>query len=97
MMYASPIVIKREPQKVRYHKRIELPDELMTLEELSKYVSKDESFGFSEIESSQFGCKKVLEVFGYRLETDQEVADRVSKAEAYNEKYKDFHAKYGRK
>lgn len=95
-MYASKIEIKKEAQKVRYHRQVELPDGLLTINEISKHLKEGEQFGFQEIQTSQFRTTLYMNIFGYRLETEEELAARVAKQEKYNENYEKHHAKYGK-
>jgi hypothetical protein len=91
--YAYPIQIKREPQKVKYQKQFELESALLTLSELRKYVSEDEQFAINEEGEPPFGDKIVLHVYGYRMETNEELRTRVAKEEAYMEEYNKRHKK----
>jgi hypothetical protein len=96
-MYASKIEVKYEPQKVRYQREVELPDGLLTLEDIGKHLKEGEKFGFFQREEGGLGLPvDYISIHGYRLETDEEVKERVAKAEKYNEKYEKFHAKYRR-
>lgn len=92
-MYYSKITIKRQAQEVRFHKSIDLPDGLLTLELLAKYVSEKETFAISQVEEG-FDQKTILHVYGKRLETEKEVKKRVSKQEKYNKGYDRFHKKH---
>lgn len=97
MMYASKITIDYKPQKVRYQREVELPDGLLTLEDIGKHLKEGEKFGFFQREEGGLGIPvEYLSIHGYRLETDEEVKTRVAKAEKYNENYEKFHAKYRR-
>lgn len=94
-MYASKIIIDYKPQKVRYQREVELPDGLLTLEDIGKHLKEGEKFGFFQREEGGLGLPvDYLSIHGYRLETDEEVKARVTKAEKYNENYEKFHAKY---
>ena len=94
-MYASKIEVKYEPQKVRYQREVELPDRLLTLEDIGKHLKDGEKFGFFQREEGGLGLPvDYISIHGYRLETDEEVKARVAKAEKYNETYDKFHAKY---
>lgn len=94
-MYASKIEVKYEPQKVRYQREVELPDGLLTLEDIGKHLKEGEKFGFFQREEGGLGMPvDYISIHGYRLETDEEVKARVAKAEKYNENYEKFHAKY---
>ena len=90
--YMYPIQIKREPQKVRYTKEFNLNSDSLTLAELRKYVSQDETFSIYEAENSIYGSQYILNVSGERLETEEEVKTRVAKEEKYMESYTKFHA-----
>ena len=95
MMYACRIEVKYEPQKVRYQREVELPDRLLTLEDIGKHLKEGEKFGFFQREEGGLGLPvDYISIHGYRLETDEEVKARVAKAEKYNENYEKFHAKY---
>jgi len=94
-MYASKITIDYKPKKIRYQREVELPDRLLTLEDIGKHLKKGEKFGFFKREEGWLGLPVYyLSIHGYRLETDEEVKERVAKAEKYNENYEKFHAKY---
>lgn len=94
-MYASKITIDYNPQKVRYQREVELPDGLLTLEDIGKHLKEGEKFGFFQREEGALGIPvDYISIYGYRLETDEEVKVRVAKAEKYNENYEKFHAKY---
>lgn len=95
MMYASKIEVKYEPQKVRYQREVELPDGLLTLEDIGKHLKEGEKFCFFQREDGGLGLPvDYISIHGYILETDEEVKARVAKAEKYNENYEKFHAKY---
>jgi hypothetical protein len=95
MMYASRIEVKYEPQKVRYQREVELPDGLLTLEDIGKHLKDGEKFGFFQREEGGLGLPvDYISIHGYRLETEEEVKVRVAKAEKYNENYEKFNAKY---
>ena len=96
MMYASRITIKYEPQKIKYHREVELPDELLTINDISKHLKEGEKFGFREVESGPFGTTMMMDIFGYRLETQKEFDARITKQEKYNKNYEIHQAKYGR-
>ncbi len=97
MMYASKITIDYKPQKVRYHRDVELPDGMLTLDDISKHLKDGETFGFEERQVGNFGTTPFLNIYGYRDETQEEVDIRVAKAEKYNENYEKHHAKYSKK
>ena len=89
--------INREPQKVRYVREVELPDGLLTLEDIGKHLKEGEKFGFFQREEGGLGLPvDYISIHGYRDETKEEIDVRVAKAEKYNENYEKHHAKYGR-
>jgi hypothetical protein len=90
--YAYPITIKRERQKVRYSKTIELDDHVLTLGILSKLVTPDERFCIVETDEGLYS-RTILSISGFRLETDEELADRVKKEESYMIEYNKRHKK----
>ena len=95
MMYASKIEVKYEPQKVRYQREVELPEGLLTLEDIEKHLKEGEKFGFFQREEGGLGLPvDYISIHGYRLETDEEVKARIAKVEKYNENYEKFHAKH---
>ena len=96
MMYASKITVNYEPQKVRYQREVELPDGLLTIDDISKHLKEGEQFGFREVESGMFGTTLFMDVFGHRLETQEELDARVVEQEKYNENYEKHHTKYRR-
>ncbi len=96
MMYASKITVKYTPQKVNYQREIKLPDGLLTIDEISKHLKEGEKFGFRGVENGMFGTTLMMDIFGHRLETQEELDARVTKEEKYNENYEKHHAKYGR-
>ncbi len=94
MMYASRVEVKYGPQKVKYHREVELPDGLLTLDDISKHLKEGEKFGFSQKEEGRFGLVDYLTIHGYRIETKEEVDVRVAKAEKYNKNYEKFNEKH---
>lgn len=92
MKYASKIKVKYEPQKIRYEREIDLPDGLLTLNDISKHLKCDEKFYFFQDE--HYGSEVRLVVVGHRYETVEEVRVRVQKELKYNLNYELFHAKY---
>ena len=95
MMYASRIEVKYEPQKVRYQREVELPDRLLTLEDIGKHLKDGEKFCFFQREEGGLGLPfDYISIHGYRLETEEEVKLRVAKEENYNQNYEKFNAKY---
>ena len=95
-MYAYKINIDYKPQKVRTYREVELPDRLLTLEDIGKHLKEDEKFNFFQSrEDGRLGLPvDYIGIHGYRLETKDEVKTRVEKAEKYNENYEKHHAKY---
>lgn len=97
MMYARKIPINPRPEKVRYHRRIKMPEGYLNLTDISKHLVGDEKFSFQE-DTSMFGTTLFMDIIGYRLETQEEVEDRVRKAELYNKKkYEEFNIKHPKK
>lgn len=96
MMYASKIPINPRPEKVMYHRKVEMPEGYLNLTDISKHLVGDEKFSFQE-DTSMFGTTLFMDILGYRLETQEEVEDRVRRAEFYNKKYEEFHIKYPKK
>ena len=90
--YAYPIIIKRDHQKVRYSKNIELDDHVLTLEILSKLVTASERFCIVETDEG-FYSKTILSITGDRYETDEELTQRVEKEERYMAEYNKRHNK----
>jgi len=89
-----PITIKREPQKIRYTKEIELNnDGVFTLSELRKLVTEDEKFSVIEKEDSMYGGSYILSITGERMETEEELKLRVEKEENYMKNYHIFHSR----
>lgn len=88
-MYMYPITIKRESQVIHYSNEYELEDDPLTLKELRKYVSEDESFSIYNKEEGLY-----LLVSGSRLETKEEVEMRVKGEEGYMKNYNEFHSKH---
>ena len=95
-MYASKIAINYEPQKVRYQREIELPDGLLTLNDISKHLKQKEKFAFRDVENGMFRTVLIMDIFGYRLETQEELDARVIKQERYNINYENHKAKYAK-
>ena len=93
-MYASKIKIDYSKQRVKYHREVELKDGLLTIDEISKHIKEGEEFGFRKIEEGFYLDKTIMDIFGYRLETEEEMNLRISKQEKYNENYEKHHIKY---
>jgi hypothetical protein len=93
-MYASKIKIDYNPMKIRYHREVELPEGLLNISDISKHLQEGEEFRFREVETSQFGNTLYMDILGDRLETQQELSERILKQEKYNENYEIFHTKY---
>jgi len=85
MMYRSPIEIKRERQWVSTRRTYDLPEEELTLRDLTDLIGMDESFALD------YDNMEII-VWGSRRETIEEVAIRVAKEEKYMENYRKFHA-----
>ena len=92
MSYMYPIIIKREPQIIRYQKEFDLSNVQLSLKVIRKYVSETESFSINELETGRFSSKIMLYVNGQRLETKKELNLRVKKEEAYMKNYTKFHS-----
>lgn len=90
--YMYPIVIKREPQKVRYSKEIALGNSVLTLAKLREHVSEDDIFSIYQTDEGLYS-KTMLCVDGERMETQEEANARVAKEEAYMKGYNEFHSK----
>ena len=84
--YMYPIVINRERSFIPYERCYKLTDLELTLNELKFYVKKNESFF---IDSEAY----VIYVRGKRLETDEEMNERIAKEELYMKNYQEFHSK----
>lgn len=93
MQYASKIKVNYEPQKIRYEREIDLPDRLLSLDDISKHLEGDEKFHFFHTEHYADDEVKLV-VVGYRYETVEEVKARVQKEQKYIRNYELFHAKY---
>lgn len=93
MQYASKIKVNYEPQKIRYEREIDLPDRLLSLDDISKHLEGDEKFHFFHTEDYADDEVKLV-VVGYRYETVEEVKARVQKEQKYIRNYELFHAKY---
>ena len=86
-MYASKITTDYKPQKVRTYREVELPNGLLTIEDIGKHLKEGEKFGFFQREEGGIGIPVYyLSIHGYRLETDEEVRARVAEVEKYNKK-----------
>lgn len=90
-MYMYPIIIKKEPQIVNYHKKIQLDDDVLTLDILRQHVKEDELFWVTTPEG-MYG-NMTLSVSGKRMETEDEVRIRVESNEKYMKDYAEFHAR----
>jgi predicted component of type VI protein secretion system len=95
-MYASKIIIKYDPEKIRYERTVELPDGYLTINDISKHLKEGEKFGFREVETSHIGTTLFMDIVGYRIETEAELTTRITKQEEYNKNYEAHHQKYGR-
>ncbi len=83
-MYMYPIKINREPQRVSYDHKHQLNDIILSLDDLRKYVSEDETF---QIDG------RMIYVYGLRMETAKETESRVKREESYMKKYNEYHSK----
>ena len=96
-VYKNKREINREPQRVRYQREVELPDGLLTLEDIGKYLKEGEKFGFFQKEEGGLGLPvNYLNIHGYRDETKEEIDVRVAKAEAYNKKCDEYNLKHSK-
>ena len=84
-MYMYKIAVDKKPKKVHYSKEYDLIDLELTISELKKYVSDNESFQINSDEGKIY-------VYGSRLETKEELKDRIAGEEAYNKRYDEYHA-----
>ena len=84
MMYYSPIEIKRTAQPNSYTNKYKIQDIELSLAELSTYVTGDETF-------SIFNDDMEIHVYGRRLETPDEMNNRIEKQEAYMVGYYKYH------
>lgn len=91
MMYASKILINYNKQFIEYTEDIDLEDNYLTLDILNKYINTDDYFFIFPQENLY-----VLEIHKKRLETKQELKDRITKQELYNKNYEIFHQKHNR-
>jgi hypothetical protein len=97
--YMYPIKIKREAQEIRYFKEIELPDNsngVLTLDQLRQFVTEDERFSISEKGRGLY-LSYVLQIWGERLETAEELKTRIEEQEQYNIKQAEFQERHKRK
>jgi hypothetical protein len=86
-MYMYPIKIKRNAQKVNYEKEVELDRQgPLTLALLRKYVAENETFLAHLSNYNTY----ILNIYGTRMETEEEVRIRVGKEEKYMENYQKF-------
>lgn len=79
-----PIQIERTAKKRPITRQYQLKYNITSLEEIEKYVAKNETF---EIDNDE----AILYVHGVELETPEEVQKRVAKEEAYMAEYKKRH------
>lgn len=92
-MYMYPIIIKKEPQKIRYHKEIELDGDVLTLAMLRKHVDEEDQVFSVFTTDAGLHSKTMLSVYCERTETDEEVRKRVESEEKYMKNYTEFHSK----
>lgn len=81
--YAYPIIIKREPQKVRYTRTVALDSHVLTVAKIASLVKENEYFSVTELENYSYE----LIISGDRLETQDELNYRVAKEEKYMAEY----------
>lgn len=91
--YMYAIEIKREPQKVRYQRKVELDGPVLTLSMLRELVTEDEIFSVEETEGGIYSTI-YLSIDGYRMETPEETAKRVASEEAYMIEYNKRKSKF---
>jgi len=93
MLYASKINIDYSYKDVRYVREVELPDKLLTLEDITKHLKPGEKFGFT----IKGRCLiPYLTIVGTRKETKKEYETRIAKEEKYNLNYKAFHERHSK-
>lgn len=91
-MYMYPITIKREPQVIKFEKKVGLGgNTTLTLAELKSHGVTEEN-SFEILEDYEIGLY-TLYIYCKRLETQDEVDARVKKEEKYMKNYTKFHAK----
>ena len=88
--YMYPIIIKREPQFVRYNRKVELETDILTKDLINKNVSDDEIFSIQEEYNSQFPTF-YLSISSKRLETEKEFEERLNRQEEYMIEYNKRH------
>jgi hypothetical protein len=97
MMYYSKITVQKTPKTIQWEVKHDLGYDVpeFTFSELrTNYgVTEEDSFYTEKHENSN---EITLHVCKKRLETEQELAERITKEEAYNANYEEFHKKYGR-
>jgi hypothetical protein len=90
-MYASKIIVNKNPKKITTTKKKSLGDGALTITALKKLGLKDDDT-FYVIED-----ENTTESFLYytvtRLETAKETLERVAKEIQYNQNFEKFHAK----
>jgi hypothetical protein len=94
MMYASKIEIIREPKVIKFTKKVTIYDGKLTLNILSQHMSNDQTFEVYREDGELYPDNYHLEIHCERLETQDEVNERIAKQEKYNENYEKFRAKY---
>lgn len=91
--YAYPIVIKKDPQLIRYNREVEIESDVLTLEIVTENIKPGELFSVHQKDGGMFGGPHFLSIVGERLETPEEVAIRVEKEEKYMAEYNKRQAK----
>lgn len=98
MMYAYKINIDYNYKKITYTREVELPDRLLSIEDISKHLKNGEKFYFDYREDANGADGTYYVIFqGVRDETKKEYEKRIAKGEAYNKRYDEFHKKYPKK
>lgn len=92
-MYAGKISIDYKPKKITYVREVELPDGLLTIDEISKHINDGERFSFDKIDDIKQDVYYLI-IQGSRYETNDELKERVEKEERYNVNYADFNKRY---
>ncbi len=85
MSYTGKIIINYKPQGVEYTRDVKMPEGPYTLDDISKHLKEGEKFDFFEEEDPDLHLPvKYLRVYGYRLETKEETAQRITELEEHN-------------
>jgi hypothetical protein len=96
-MYMYPIEIDYNPKVIKYTEDHIIDEKrIYTLESLKSYVADGEKFYLTSIDSdgSAFSDSQIiLSVCKERIESSEELAERIKKEEKYMENYNKFHSK----